>query len=777
MDSLWTIQHSWLIPLLPLIGAAIAGLFGAKFLRQQSHWPIWLGVGASAVISIALLFQTIGLSKHHEATNGKESHAAVAEGEGDQGLFATKDIYTWASVGNPSQAGTAERPQQVQDNPSAYFEVKAGFFFDPLTITMLCVVTGIGFLITVFSAGYMKGEEGYWRFFAYLGLFIFMMTCLVMGNNLIMLYLGWEGVGLCSYLLIGYYYEKPAAREAAKKAFLVNRVGDFGFGIGIMLSFLAFGTISYFGSGGPGSHTGLLELASSTNLSGFQQHLLYWIPFCLMLGAFGKSAQFPLYVWLPDAMEGPTPVSALIHAATMVTAGVYMIARCGPLFVQNPDAMKTIAAVGAFTAILAASIALRQFDLKKVFAYSTISQLGFMFVGVAVLAPVAGVFHLVTHAFFKALLFLSSGVVMHAMAGELDMRKMSGIRRVLPLTNIVILIGCLALAGFPPFSGFFSKDEIVGAAMHNRALGATGPIVGIILLVTAFLTAYYTFRLYFRVFMGPLVVPQPAPAHGHGHEPHEEAAASQSAIETHTAPSSGVDVGAAHHGGHGQGDGHHNHEPMIMMAPLILLAIGALCAGALAIHGALGNFLGQSPSLKQTYEVATRTFGQIASEPFGQEGGAPEASPMLLMVISAIISAAGIALAYLMHLKDRAMADRVARGLGPITSLIENKYWVDQIYQVCVVEVMRLIGKIDYAIDTYIVDLFLVNLPGWLAQAWGFVLKLVVQQGFLQGYAGFMLFGVALILLVVFQAYAVAIVFGIVVALLLTISAALKLGA
>jgi NADH-quinone oxidoreductase subunit L len=347
---------------------------------------------------------------------------------------------------------------------------------------------------------------------------------------------------------------------------------------------------------------------------------------------------------------------------------------------------------------------------------------------------------------------------------------------VLPLTNIVILIGCLALAGFPPFSGFFSKDEIVGAAMHNRALGATGPIVGIILLITAFLTAYYTFRLYFRVFMGPLVIPQPAPGHGHGHEPHEEAAASQSAIDTHTAPSSGVDVGQSH-GGHGHGDGHHNHEPMIMMAPLVLLAIGALCAGALAINGALADFLGQSPSLKLGYEVATRTFGQIAGEPFGQEGGAAAGSPVIWMVISAIISAAGIALAYLMHLKDRAMADRLARQLGPITTLIENKYWVDQIYQGLVVEPLRFLGKIDYAIDTYIVDLLLVNLPGWLAQAWGFVLKLVVQQGFLQGYAGVMLFGVALILLLVFQAYAVAIVFGIAVALLLTISAALKLGA
>src|SRR5581483_3568766 len=375
------------------------------------------------------------------------------------------DWYTWIEAGD--------------------FKATAGFFFDPLTAVMLCVVTCIGFLITVFSAGYMKGEEGYFRFFAYLGLFIFSMTCLVMGNNFIMLYLGWEGVGLCSYLLIGYYYERLSAREAAKKAFLVNRIGDFGFGLGIMLIFLAFGTVSYFGDG-PGTYTGALDLAKDVLLNpqghAFQVKALQWIPFLLMLGAFGKSAQFPLYVWLPDAMEGPTPVSALIHAATMVTAGVYMIARCGTLFVGNEAAMITVAFIGAFTALFAATIALRQFDLKKVFAYSTISQLGYMFVGVGVLAPVAGVFHLVTHAFFKALLFLASGVVMHAMAGELEMSKMSGLKRVLPKTRWLMLIGCLALAGFPFFSGFFSKDEIVHHAWEKSH------ILGGVMLLTAFLT-------------------------------------------------------------------------------------------------------------------------------------------------------------------------------------------------------------------------------------------------------------------------------------------------
>src|ERR1700722_10052558 len=341
--DLFAVEYSYLIPLLPLFGAVIAGFLGAKVLKGESHWPIWIGVAGSALISFSLLFGMLGLWRE-----GKP-------------LSIVADWYTWIEAGS--------------------FKATAGCFFDSLTAVMLCVVTGIGFLITVYAAGYMKGEEGYFRFFAYLGLFIFSMTCLVMGSNFIMLYLGWEGVGLCSYLLIGYYYEKPSAREAAKKAFLVNRIGDFGFGLGIMLIFLTFGTISYFGTG-VGTHTGVLELATlpidqlqhiaGVNV-GWVPTAMKWIPFLLMIGAFGKSAQFPLYVSLPDAMEGPTPASALIHAARMVAAGVYMIPRCGTLFVGNQAAMTTIACIGAFPALLAATIALRQFDLKKVFAYCTIS--------------------------------------------------------------------------------------------------------------------------------------------------------------------------------------------------------------------------------------------------------------------------------------------------------------------------------------------------------------------------------------------------------------------
>jgi NADH-quinone oxidoreductase subunit L len=765
MLDLFAVKHAYLIPLLPLLGAMLAGFLGARFLKQQSHWPIWIGVGASALLSLSLLFGMLGV------WNKSEGH--------EPALSQSVKWFDWITAGGNktdftsyrSDAGLDVRSADGTVNPLKTFYVQAGTWIDPLTAIMLCVVCGIGFFITVFAAGYMTGESGYFRFFAYLGLFLFSMTVLVMGNNFVMLYLGWEGVGLCSYLLIGYYYERPAAREAAKKAFLVNRIGDFGFALGIMLIYLAFGTVSYYGNGAH-TFTGVLEMATAgpAGMTSFQQHAMQWIPFLLMLGAFGKSAQFPLYVWLPDAMEGPTPVSALIHAATMVTAGIYMIARCGTLFVTNEPALITIAFVGAFTALFAGSIALRQFDLKKVFAYSTVSQLGFMFAGMGVLAPVAGVFHLITHAFFKALLFLSSGVVMHAMAGELDMRKFSGLKRVLPKTNILMLIGCLALSGFPFFSGFFSKDDIVHAAFHHSF------VLGSVLLFTAFLTAYYTFRLYFRVFQGPEILPE-APAHGHGHgthDPHAHAAASESAIHTNTAETSGVDEAAAHHPpahhaddqGHGH-EGHHNHEPWLMMLPLFVLAIGAVLAGYLnwpeREHN-LGAFLGQSPSISQSYLVAANRFDSLDSHktefnveeaPFGQEAMDPYGhtiKPALfnpVMGISAIVAILGIWLAYQFHLKDRPAAERLARRFSGLTGMLEGKYWIDEIYQNAVVEPLKKLGRAFFVIDQMVVD-GIVWLVGFVPQASGFALKLTTQRGYLQGYAATMLFGVAVILLVIF---------------------------
>ena len=731
----FVIDHSYLIPLLPLLAAIVAGFFGSQYLKDRSHWPVWIAVGIGAVLSLVLLFGMLG---------------SVDEGKQ---FFRHAEWYTWMDTSPGDHAAYDPSSSSMPE----HFVARAGALIDPLSAVMLCVVCGIGFLITVFAAGYMHGEEGYFRFFAYLGLFIFSMTCLVMGENLVMLYLGWEGVGLCSYLLIGYYYEKPSAREAARKAFLVNRVGDFGFGIGIMLTFLVFGTVSYFGGGDVADANrahGFLDLAAQyttdparfATLPEWKQNALYAIPFCLMIGAFGKSAQFPLHVWLPDAMEGPTPVSALIHAATMVTAGVYMIARCSTVFVWNQAAMATVAAIGLFTAIFAATIALRQFDLKKVFAYSTVSQLGFMFVGVGLLAPVAGVFHLVTHAFFKALLFLSSGVVMHAMAGSLDMREMSGLKRVLPKTRWLMLIGCLALSGMIPFSGFWSKDEIILAAYARH--DTLGKVALMVLLATAFMTAYYTFRLYFRVFEGPeMLPPEAAEALGHRH----------AAITT---PARAHDAEAAHakhdddpaHGGHGEG-GHHDPEPPIMIYPLYVLAAGAALIGFIntPIAHVLGDFLGHSPSFAQGYYTTFLAQGEHAAHPvfFGQHDEKAHGVEWVPMLVSILVAAMGVGLAYILHLVDRQKAEEIAGKLRPVARLLEAKYWVDEIYQGLIVAPLRGIGRAFYAFDRWVID-GLVLIVSLVPQAGGWVLKLSVQRGYMQGYAAVMLFGIAIILLIIF---------------------------
>ncbi len=815
MDLL--VSYAWLIPLLPLVGAAIAGFAGKKVLRGQSHWPIWLTVGASAVLSLMILVTMLGSSPNEEAvfTSDYEQiiaaepeiiggeadeadHVEIAahdeDAEGHHGPDTHVKAYkshwfTWIAAGDSdfenvppgldleqydelavtrAAAGAPLRPESritnAESQTGGYFDIAAGAWIDPLTAIMLSVVCGIGFFITVFASGYMKGETGYWRFFAYLGLFIFAMTSLVMGENLIMLYLGWEGVGLCSYLLIGYYYDKPAAREAAKKAFLVNRIGDFGFAIGIMLIWWCYGTVSYFGEASV-LGDGFVEMAA--NPAAYVPADRLWaidlIPFCLMVGAFGKSAQFPLYVWLPDAMEGPTPVSALIHAATMVTAGVYMITRLFPVFAGVEAALVTIAVVGAFTAAFAGTIAMRQFDLKKVFAYSTVSQLGYMFVGVAVLAPMAAVFHLMTHAFFKALLFLSSGVVMHAMLGHLDMRKMSGLKHVLPKTRILMLIGCLALAGFPLTAGFFSKDEIIHFAHITTGGDWIGYLLWFVLLATAFMTAYYTFRLYFRVFEGPLVQPTtPAPDHHHDDHGLEDAHGHASAAAVHAGDTaeSGVDAPHGvtepqahdtHHAHHGGG---HNHEPLLMILPLAVLAVGALFAGFLQFpfHW-FGAFLGDSPSLVYGWDVAVQTFGANSHKPipgaFGYEvleGWAYYKSVLPGLLTGALIAVAGIGLAWFLHLKDRDRATSLAGVLRPAAKLLEGKYFVDELYHAVIVAPLRFLGRLLYGIDRFVLDL-LVDLMAQLPWAGGFALRVGTQRGALQGYAVGMLFGVAAIVL------------------------------
>src|SRR5580698_6993921 len=443
-------QNLWLIPALPFLGFLANGIFGRKFPKAA--------INAIAILAVVFSFAKV---------------LAVYFGAGDLAANPIHEHYfTWIQSGA--------------------FNVGWDFTVDKLTMIMLMIVTGVGFLIHVYAVGYMAHEGGYYRFFAYLNLFMFFMLILVLAANFLLLFVGWEGVGLCSYLLIGFYFLEKFAGDAGKKAFIVNRVGDFGFSLAMFLIAITFGTLDF--------NTVMPAAAGKPTAT------LTTIALLLLVGACGKSAQFPLYVWLPDAMEGPTPVSALIHAATMVTAGVYMITRSAPIFIHAPAAMETVAMIGLFTAVFAATIGLTQYDIKKVFAYSTVSQLGYMFLGVGVGAFSAGVWHLMTHAFFKALLFLGAGSVIHACHGEQDMRHMGGLKKYAPWTCGVLLCASLAISGFPFTSGFFSKDAILGAAY------AYAPWMYWVGVVTAGMTAFYVWRAFWMAFFGDY--------RGHGH-PHE----------------------------------------------------------------------------------------------------------------------------------------------------------------------------------------------------------------------------------------------------------------
>ena len=433
--------HLWLIPVLPFIGFVLNGLLGRRLPK--------------AVVSVIALLAPLGSF----LVVLFASRAALAHTEG---------YGTWITAGS--------------------FNVDITFVLDQLSLVMLLVITGVGFLIHIYSVGYMHSDEGYWRYFAYLNLFLFFMTTLVLAGNALVMFVGWEGVGLASYLLIGFWFQKKSAADAGKKAFIVNRIGDFGFLIGLFLLIATFGTLSFSDLAA--------KVAANPTMSG---GVLTVIALCLFIGATGKSAQLPLYVWLPDAMEGPTPVSALIHAATMVTAGVYMVARTHFIFDRSPLALSVVAIIGAATALFAATIGLVQTDIKRVLAYSTVSQLGYMFLGCGVAAYSAAIFHLMTHAFFKALLFLAAGSVIHAMGGEQDMRKMGGLRAKTPITFWTMTMAVLAISGFPFMSAFFSKDAILAAAFASGSLGKLLWFVG---LVTAGLTAFYMFRLWYLTFFG-----------------------------------------------------------------------------------------------------------------------------------------------------------------------------------------------------------------------------------------------------------------------------------
>ncbi len=640
-------QYYLLIPLLPLGAFLLNIMLGRRVIRRQAHWPSTLAVAGSFVVTVMVLLDVMS------------------------GRTLNEDLYVWIVSGN--------------------FKVSVGFMIDQLTAVMLVVVTSVSFLVHVYSIGYMQDDPGYYRFYAYLSLFTFSMLMLVTANNFLQLYFGWEAVGLCSYLLIGFWYEKKSASDAGKKAFIVNRFGDFGFGLGVIMVFLTFGTLDYVsvfnGAGGVAAQT--------VNILGADVNLITLIALLLFCGAVGKSAQVPLHVWLPDAMEGPTPVSALIHAATMVTAGVFMVARLNPIFSLSPVAMDVVAVVGAVTALFAATIALVQNDIKRVIAYSTISQLGYMFIACGVGAFGAGIFHLYTHAFFKALLFLCAGSVMHAMGGEVDMQKMGGLKRYMPLTYWTMLIASLSISGIPPLAGFFSKDEILWVAFNG---GGVGRAVWAIGTLAAVLTAFYSFRLIYLTFHGEF---------------------------------RGTDE-----------QRHHLHEsPAVMTVPLAVLCVGAVAAGWIGIPPIISSVFG--------VEDANWFAGFLKPVVGHPEIEAPHSTEALVMGFSVAVAAVGIAVAWVFYIKNREIPAVLARRCGILYRLLFNKYYVDEIYSATVVRPAMLIAR--YVLvglsDGVIIEGVVNGVPA-LINRFGARLRRL-QSGLLQSYAAVMALGLVLLMAVV----------------------------
>jgi NADH-quinone oxidoreductase subunit L len=541
-----------------------------------------------------------------------------------------------------------------------------GLLLDPLSCVMVLVVTGVGFLIHVYSAGYMAHEGGYYRFFGYMNLFMFAMLTLVLANNLLLMFVGWEGVGLCSYLLIGFYFLKKSASDAGKKAFIVNRIGDAGFLLGLLLTAMTLGTIRFTSVGLPeaSGYSGILqslEAAVHAGTLGYGAHVLTAIGLLLFVGAAGKSAQIPLYVWLPDAMEGPTPVSALIHAATMVTAGVYMVVRMNAVYQLAPFALDVIAVIGAVTAIFAASMALVQNDIKKVLAYSTISQLGYMFMALGVGAFAAGIFHLMTHAFFKALLFLGAGSVIHAMSGEQDLRKMGGLWSKIPKTAVTFLIATLAICGIFPFAGFFSKDEILGRAIDRYFfLWAIG-------FITAGMTAFYMFRLFVLAFSGYTRADEHVEKHIH-------------------------------------------ESPPSMTVPLMILAGLSIVGGWIGWPGSLG---GENRFERFLEPVLAGALSETGAIKIAHHGLAKE---IFLMVLSLSIAVAGIWLAYEFYRSKRIAPELLAEKLPRAYQLLLHKYYVDEIYDALIVNRVKDLSTLFGLFDAKVIDGMGVDGAGWLAR-------------------------------------------------------------
>lgn len=635
--NLWIV----LIPLLPLLASVVTLIFGKRYFYTTAHKLPVLGVFLSFLISLKILKEVI------------------------EGKFYHFDVYCWILASD--------------------LKVGIGFLVDPLSAVMCVMVLSLSFLIHVYSIGYMYGDPGYYRFFSYISLFTASMLILVLSNNVLQLYLGWEAVGLCSYLLIGFWYEKKSAANAAIKAFIVNRVGDFGFALGVFSLFVFTGSLYY-----QDIFSKISELGNQyLDVFGLKLYVPFLISFLLFCGAMGKSAQFPLHTWLPDAMEGPTPISALIHAATMVTAGVFMVARFHKLFELSDAAMAMVAFVGAFTCFMAATIAPTKFDIKRIIAYSTMSQLGYMFMACGVGAFAAGIFHLFTHAYFKALLFLGAGCVIHAVHTN-DIRYMGGLKKYMPYTFVTFLIGALALSGFPGFSGFFSKDEILAMAYFSKY--PWGKIVWFTGMIVAFLTSFYTFRLVFKTFFGDYKGPK-------DHIPHE--------------------------------------APRIMLVPLIFISIGAIFSGWLGI-----------PESLKGHPVLLRFLEIVLGPPRVLE--IDHHVEYKLMILSVIIALSGIFLAWLIYVKFSFLQNIFPQKLPNIYKFLYERWYFDEIYNTLFVKTTIWIARflVDKISDNIIIE-GIVNGTAKFINLVGTCFR-VIHTGLVNYYNWFVIVGVIIYFIIYF---------------------------
>jgi len=652
------------VPLAPLVGSVLAGILGTQFGgnwigRRLSHSLTILGVLVAFIIS-AMTLKSVAMD----------------------GARFNETLYTWMVVGG--------------------LKMEIGFLVDGLTAMMMVVVTFVSLMVHIYTIGYMEEDEGYNRFFAYISLFTFSMLMLVMSNNLLQLFFGWEAVGLVSYLLIGFWYNKPTAIFANMKAFLVNRVGDFGFILGIGLLAAYAGSLNYTEVFGKADELGKLVFPGTEWL------LITVICICLFIGAMGKSAQFPLHVWLPDSMEGPTPISALIHAATMVTAGIFMVARMSPLFELSDTALSFILVIGAITALFMGFLGIIQNDIKRVVAYSTLSQLGYMTVALGASAYSVAVFHLMTHAFFKALLFLGAGSVIMGMHHNQDIRWMGGVRKYMPITWITSLLGSLALIGTPLFSGFYSKDSIIEAVHFSNLPGAGFAYFAV--LAGVFVTAFYSFRMYFLVF--------------HGKERYDQNP-------------------DAHHDDHGHGhDAHHEpHEsPWVVTVPLVLLAIPSVVIGYITLQPMLfGDFLKDAITVNTAAHPAMARLAELIHGPLAMAAHALSTPPLWLAL-------AGVASSYYMYMVNPALPAAIKRAVQPVYTLLENKYYLDWINENILARGARLLGLgLWKGGDQAVIDGTLVN-GSWKLVGWVAGVARWLQSGYLYHYALAMILGIVVLM-------------------------------